>query len=230
MKNKDKQFHFRGQMEKEEVINFFRRHWLVILPQLIPFSLFTVALVVFAFYIPQFELPSLTEPFFQLLVIIGLLCTIIFVHRFFLKMIEYFMKTVIITNYRVVDVNQTAFLHDDKQSIVMKRMQDIQKQQNGIISSLLNYGNIVIIISFADPKVIRMAPSPDYHFRLLNQIRNLISTGEKVTLSNVKKRMRDPLKENNISRDLASGLREHQNLKVNEVLGEEVEMEENVRI
>ncbi len=167
-------FHFRGQMYNEEIIEFFRRHWLVILPQLIPFTLYITGLIVFAFYISRFRLPSLVEPFFQFLVLLGVIGTALFIHRFFLKMIEYFLKIVIITNYRLVDVNKTLFIHDDKHSIVMKRMQDIQKQQKGIIKSLLKVGELIIIISFADPRPIRNVPHPDYHFRLLNQIRTQI--------------------------------------------------------
>ncbi len=173
-KNSFDDFHFRGQMYNEEVIEFFRRHWLVILPNLIPFVLYITGLIVFAFYISRFRMPSLLEPFFQFLVLLGVIGTALLIHRFFLKMIEYFLKIVVITNYRLVDVNKTLFVYDEKHSIVMKRMQDIQKQQKGIIKSLLKVGELIVIISFADPRPIRNVPHPDYHFRLLNQIRTQI--------------------------------------------------------
>jgi hypothetical protein len=169
-----KDFHFRGQMKNEEVIEFFRRHWIVILPQLLPFAVYMSAVVVFLAFLPKFTLPPLTEPFFQLLVILGIIGTGFLIHHFFLKMIEYFMRIVVITNYRIIDVNKTLFLHDDKQSIVMKRMQDLQKQQKGIVYSILNVGELIVIISFSEPKVIRNVPAPDYHYRLLNQIRSEI--------------------------------------------------------
>lgn len=178
MKDKAKKspntFHFRGQMEDEEVIEFFRRHWLELLPDFLPFLLYMSGLVVFVANIPRFRLPSLNEPFFQLLVLIALSGTALIIHRFFLKVMEFFMRIVVITNYRIVEMKKSLFLNDDKQSIVMKRMQDIQKQQKGIVKSLLKVGELVIIISFSDPRVIRNVPSPDYHYRLLNQVRNRV--------------------------------------------------------
>jgi hypothetical protein len=173
MKN-GKSFHFRGQMQNEEVIEFIRRHWMVLLPAVIPFILYMTALIVFVAYSSQFTLPSLEEPFFQFLVILATIGTTLMVHRFFLKLIEHFMKIVIISSFRVVEINKTLFLHDDKQSTVLKRMQDIQKQQKGIVKSILGVGDIVIIISFADPKVIDNIPNPNYYFRLLNQLRSHI--------------------------------------------------------
>lgn len=169
------EFHFRGQMEDEKVIEFFRRHWLVLLPDFLPFLLYMTGLIVFMASISRFRLPSLNEPFFQLLVVLALIGTALLIHRFFLKMIEFFLRTVIITNFRVVEVKKSLFLHDDKHSIVMKRIQDIQKQQKGIVKSLIGVGELVIIISFSDPRVLRNVPSPDYHYRLLNQVRTTLS-------------------------------------------------------
>lgn len=147
---------------------------MVILPTVLPFVLYMTALIVFVVYSSQFTLPPLEEPFFQLLVILATIGTTLMIHRFFLKMIEYFMRIVIITSFRVIEVNKTLFLHDDKQSTVLKRMQDIQKQQKGIIKGLLGVGDIVIIISFSDPIVIDNIPNPNYYFRLLNQLRSHI--------------------------------------------------------
>ncbi len=178
------EFHFRGQMQDEKVIEFFRRHWLVLLPDLLPFLLYMTGLIVFVASIGSFRLPSLDEPFFQLLVALALIGTALLIHRFFLKMIEYFMRTVIITNFRVVEVKKSLFLHDDKHSIVMKRIQDIQKQQKGLVKSLVGVGELVVIISFSDPWVLRNVPSPDYHYRLLNQVRTTLSERDHQPLNN----------------------------------------------
>lgn len=177
------EFHFRGQMQDEKVIEFFRRHWLVLLPDILPFLLYMTGLIVFVASIGRFRLPSLNEPFFQLLVALALIGTALLIHRFFLKMIEYFMRTVIITNFRVVEVRKSLFLHDDKHSIVMKRIQDIQKQQKGIVKSLIRVGELVIIISFSDPRVLRNVPSPDYHYRLLNQVRTTLAERDHQSLN-----------------------------------------------
>lgn len=180
---KSKSFHFRGQMPDEEVIEFFRRHWLVLIPELLPFLLYMTGLIVFVSSIGRFRFPTLNEPFFQLLVLLALIGTAFFIHRFFLKMIEYFLVKVIITNFRVIEVRKSLFLTDDKHTIVMKRIQDIQKKQKGIVKNLIKVGELVIIISFADPKIIRNVPTPDYHYRMLNQIRTQLAERDHQTLN-----------------------------------------------
>lgn len=168
----EREFHFRGQMKDERVIDFFRRHYITLLPHIVAYGICLTLTIFLAVYLPRFQLPSLKEPFFQFIVILSIMAVGFVIHRFFLYMIEYYMNVVIITNYRVVEVRKSLFLMDDKESIVLKRMQDIQKQQAGILKSILKFGEIRILISFADPKIIRNVPTPDYHFRLLNHVRN----------------------------------------------------------
>lgn len=168
----EREFHFRGQMNDETVIDFFRRHWIVLVPHVSAYGLCIMLTFLLLFFLPRFQLPSLTEAFFQLIVILSLMAVCFVIHKFFLYVIEYYMNVVIITNYRVVEVRKSLFLQDDKESIVLKRMQDIQKQQGGLLKSIFKFGEIHILISFADPKIIRNVPTPDYHFRLLNHIRN----------------------------------------------------------
>ncbi|MBI5754788.1 hypothetical protein HZA41_01050, partial [Candidatus Peregrinibacteria bacterium] len=99
--------HFKGQFQYEEVICTFRRHWIVILPSLVGFF---IVLFLFAFIVfldlrgnfPTIDSASYSKGIF-------LFITVLFIwllHRFFLRIFHYYLKVVIITNYRIVDLDK----------------------------------------------------------------------------------------------------------------------------
>jgi hypothetical protein len=171
MKNDSRKFHFRGQMEDEVVKDFYRRHWIVILPQIFMFLLFIVLIVTLIINLGGIVFPPFTVPIFEAFVILAIIGTGIIIHRFFMILLEYFMNVVVFTNNRVVVVRKTLFTHDDKESVYMREIQDIQKRQIGIIKNVFDYGELLINVGVPDLTILRMVPNPDYHFRLLNMIR-----------------------------------------------------------
>lgn len=170
MSNKD--LHFRGQLHDEEVITFFRDHWIVLLPKIVSFLLFTVIIALFFLNIHQFQLPSFDAIFFRALVVLGFIAAGYMIHRFFLRMIGYFLSVTLITNYRIIHIRRSLYIYNDKESIYMKRIQDIQKQQAGLFKNILRFGELVINVFGPDLITLTTVPNPEYHFRLLNRIRN----------------------------------------------------------
>lgn len=167
----NRNLHFKGQMENEEVITFFRKHWIVLLPYVIPFALMIAIISIFALNLSHFVLPTIAEPFFQIMLAMATIAVVYMTHRFFMHMIDYFLNVVIITNMRVVDIRHSLFTQDDKQSIDMEKIQDIQKQQEGLVKNFIHFGELNITLSAAEPVILALVPNPDYHFRLLNRLR-----------------------------------------------------------
>jgi len=50
-------------------------------------------------------------------------------------------------------------------------IQDVEKKQNGFLKNILNFGELIIIMSSADMRTIRFAPNPNFHFRLVNRLK-----------------------------------------------------------
>jgi hypothetical protein len=165
-------FHFRGQMPDEVVKDYYRRHWIVLLPHIFTFVLFITIIITLLINLRGVNLPPFTAPLFELFVLLSILGTGILIHWFFMNFLEYFMNTVIITNNRLVVVRKTLFTHDDIESVYMREIQDIQKQQIGIFKNLLDFGELLINVGVPDLTILKMVPNPDYHFRLLNMIRH----------------------------------------------------------
>jgi len=94
------------------------------------------------------------------------------IHRFFLHTIRYFLNIVIITNYRVVEIKKTLFLRDTKESLDMRKIQNVEFKQVGLIGNFLKFGDIHITLGTSEIKTFSQLPNPDFHFRLLNRLKN----------------------------------------------------------
>lgn len=168
MTNKDR--HFKGQLSEETVLCIFRRHWIRVLPKLI----FIVIAVLLTALLVYFAKPMASSEAFQdsnalkasFLLGFGLFSFVL--HREFLGVFHYYLRTVIITDFRIVDVDRSVFLRDSKDSVDLAKIQDIQKNQNGIFESLFNFGALKIILSGTHVCVdMELVPNPEYYFKVI---------------------------------------------------------------
>jgi len=162
---------FVGQQKDEEIICIFRQHWIVILPLFVGFLLFTALSVIAIIYAISKQITlidySPISIIFSLL-IYGFLHY--YLHRFFLKIINYYFHTVIVTTFRLIEFEKTVILTDSKDAIDLIKVQDIIKKQDGLIKNIFNYGDIIITISAVNTtKTLNFAPDPDLYFRTLNR-------------------------------------------------------------
>lgn len=165
--------HFKGQLETEVVECFFRKHWIVIVKNIIGFFLF---LCVMAFTAYNFR--SVYNFFHQDSLMISILALIIaalftvYMHKFFLGFFRYFLDIVIFTNYRIVILDKSLYLRNTKEAIDLGQIQDIEKEQVGIIPNLLRYGTLVIALSASSAvKKLYFVPNADFHFRKINKMK-----------------------------------------------------------
>lgn len=164
--------YFRGQMEDEEVIIFSRKHWATTIPQIIPFAIFIGCIVLGVILLKKIVLPSVNDPLFQSLVLLVIVASGYTIHRFFLHMINYFNTVVIITNLRIVEIKKTIFLNHTIESIDIKKIQDVEFKQKGLVKNLLKLGDIYITLGNSEIKTIMQLSNPDFHFRLINKLKN----------------------------------------------------------
>lgn len=174
---------FRGQMEDEEVVAFSRKHWVALLPNVISFGFFLILVSLTVFLLNKFTLPSISDPYFETLVLILLVAAGWLIHRFFLRMINYYTNMVIITTHRIVEIKKTVFLRDTKESLDLRKVQEVEFKQDGLIANVLKFGNLNIILGNSEIKTLTQLPNPDYFFRLLNKLKNDIFVRPQRSLS-----------------------------------------------
>lgn len=135
-----KKFGFPGQMEGEVVEFFTPRHMVVLVPLISILILFIFGLVVLDFL----WIAILPPVYMSWLIFFNSVFLIFIVHVFFLRCVNSMMNIMIVTNFRVLRVKSTVFLHRERNVLHMKNIQDIEMYQSGILPRLFDYGHIVI--------------------------------------------------------------------------------------
>ncbi len=163
---------FKGQQGNEEFICFFRRHWIDILKEIMFLGIFILVVSLLIRQIDTIKNILTGNREMKLLFFTVFSFSTIYMHRFFLKILNYFVNTGIITDSRVIDHNKTLFFIDNLDSIDMSQIQNVEKIQEGVLPSILEYGDIKIFLTASDAtKTLHRIPNAKFHFRCLNRAR-----------------------------------------------------------
>lgn len=162
---------FKGQQKTEVVLCFCRKHWIVLFAHLIGFFVFLAAVFYFFMEVSSASITSFFSPqTYKGIAALLVLGFTYYIHRFFLRFFNYYLQTMIITNYRVIELHQTLYFVRQRNSIDLPEIQDIIINREGVIPTLLNYGEITIILSSAHAtKTFYCVPNPEYFFRKINK-------------------------------------------------------------
>lgn len=163
--------HFKGQQQNEIVICFTRKHWIVLLPHLLGFAILLIAITSFFLIVRKEHINNImNEELYRLIAGIAVIGLTIYIHRFFLRTINFYLSMYIITNLRVIDLERTLYLRKNTDSIDIPQIQDIITSQKGIFKNILNYGEIIIsLASVNSTKILVKVPNPEFHFRKIHK-------------------------------------------------------------
>lgn len=165
--NTDK--HFPGQNKNEELLLYTRLHPIILLPHLMGFvaSLTLLPMIVYAIKSMEVESgTSLTSAIFLFLFFVYAY----YFHRFFLRIFNYYLSVIVLTNFRIIQLKKSVFLHNSKDTIDLYKIQDLKKDQNGLLSTLFDYGTVTIEVSaIHETKKLKYIPRPEEWFQVLNE-------------------------------------------------------------
>ncbi|MBZ1348853.1 MAG: PH domain-containing protein [Candidatus Liptonbacteria bacterium] len=164
-------------LEDEKIIIEQRRHWIVVLyqsfaliaaiivPLLIIFSLSAIEPIQVLFF---GNIKSITGLLFILISWKFCIFTI-----FFIVWTNYYLDVIVVTNKRLIDVEQRGLFARDQTSIPIKNIQDIKIEIIGFLPSLLKFGHIhVQTAGQIKELLIKNLPNP---IKIKDIILNLIS-------------------------------------------------------
>lgn len=163
--------HFKGQQKNEVVLAFTRKHWLVIIPHTLwLLMLVAVPLAIFWFR-ANYDFSEFISPVaYRVISGLAIVAITYFLHMCFLRFFNFYLQTFIITNYRVVQLDQTLYFVRNRDSIDLREIQDIEIHQKGIMPTICNYGELIITLSSAHAtKHVYFMPNPEYFFRKINK-------------------------------------------------------------
>ena len=159
---------FPGQERNEKVELITKCHWINIVPQIFLISLVFVLLILLDTAWANNYQQNID--FFYVFIINIAVITITF-HVIFIKILNYFLKVIIVTNYKIIDLKCTTFLHRERKTIDFINIQDMVVLQNGILKRLLNYGTIALHNAAGEEIFIfNYIPSPLKFYNTINHI------------------------------------------------------------
>lgn len=159
--------YFKGQTKHEEVLCFTRKHWVLIVPYIVVFIILILCVALIFSYVGIPEAKSyLGGDTYIVIMTIGVFSITFLLHHIFIKIFNYYLKVFIITNTRVIELNKTLYFVDDRDTIDLSDIQDLSMQKEGIMHTILDYGQLrIIIASLSKEKLVKYIPNPDYYFR-----------------------------------------------------------------
>ncbi len=147
-KNKDdrcRNYSFPGQHEGEEVKLILRKHLIVLLPHLIYISLmFLLPIAFYIFFVPAVFPAFLIAPYERLFVLLLLIYYGFIWITAFMVWVDYYLDIWIITNERLLDIEQIGFFNRVVSELDLKRIQDITSRVYGVLPTMFGFGNIKI--------------------------------------------------------------------------------------
>jgi hypothetical protein len=137
--NKFEKFHFHGQHSGEIIITIIRRHWFNISEQY--FIIIGVLFLMFASLqlLPMYFSTSNELPVFFF--IESFLAIIIWLYAFIIW-IDFYFDVWIITNERIVNIEQKALFIRTTSELKFDKIQDISIEIVGLIPTILNFGDV----------------------------------------------------------------------------------------
>jgi membrane protein YdbS with pleckstrin-like domain len=144
--NPNRERSFPGEQEGEKVIYMGVFHWIHLMPFFLKLSGVIGALILVNSFGLMDDFTTQTRFF------LNSSAAVILLHVTCFRLYNYFLKVMLITNYRLIDIRHTVFLKREREVIPMSNIQDIRYQQNGILSRIFNYGDLIVLGSSSDVK------------------------------------------------------------------------------
>jgi len=150
----------------EEVLHVLRRHPITFFPQIIFLMVIFIAPFIL-FSIFQILNPNLLNNTFiyTLLIFVFGIFYLLSILIFYIHFIDYYLDVWIVTNDRIIDIEQFGLFSRTVSEVDLFRIQDVTSTVHGIFPTFFNYGDLhiktassnidVIFRKIKDPNIIR---------------------------------------------------------------------------
>jgi uncharacterized membrane protein YdbT with pleckstrin-like domain len=147
--------------ENETVELIIRKHWFVVAKEVVIFIILLIVPIIVLIFLPplltQFNADeNIINPLINFFLSLYVLIPLAYL---FLMWMDYYLDMWIITNERIVDIEQKGLFNREISEIPLHRVQDVTIHVNGIIETLLRFGTIKIQTAGERDFEIRFVPN-----------------------------------------------------------------------
>ncbi len=129
----------------ESIVVMARRHWFKVVVQTL--SLFFSLLIPLIATSVLTAIPNPSQEFGNL-TILSIICILawffIVWNLAFIVWTNHFLDVLVITNKQIIDIEQVGLWNRDISTLQLSKVQDISSKTEGLIASILNYGDLEI--------------------------------------------------------------------------------------
>lgn len=137
-------FNFPNKEANEKVYMTVRRHYFVLVRQSIIFLFFFIFPVIIGAVLYGFSI-DIQEYVFYPIIILIISIYYLFVTLFaMIKWIEYYYDIWIITDKRIIDMEQKSLFNHITSELRLDKIQDVTFEIKGLFASIFHYGNIYV--------------------------------------------------------------------------------------
>ncbi len=157
---------------EEKIVLVVRRHWFVFLGEvaaLILAALLPLAFPIFSNYVYDLGGQYLSESqITAVTTFVSAAWLLLLWIIFFIIFTNYYLDTFIITNQRVIDVDQVNLFARDIATAPLGSIQDVKIEILGFVATMFNYGNLHLQTAGGDKEIIiRGIQNPEYVKKLI---------------------------------------------------------------
>jgi hypothetical protein len=172
---------FPGQQADEKIHLIFRQHWLVVTWRFLVWVLFIAILIIgdqlIVKYIPQVK----QQPFVGYYDLFRTLYLMFSMLGLLIIWVMYYLNYQIITNERIVDIDQTSLLHHRISELHLSKIEDVTAENKGIFQTFFDYGNVFIQTAGETERFeFLRVPRPTYISKMIMDLYEQLPESEKI--------------------------------------------------
>lgn len=132
---------FPGQQEDEKIILFVRHHWITFLPSVV--TSFVMTIIPFVIVLVASNYIALSD--YRHYIVLAVSAYLLFVVTLtFVSWLDYYFDILIITDERLVHIEQNALFNRQISELNLLRIQNISTEVKGILPTFLDYGHLIV--------------------------------------------------------------------------------------
>ncbi len=135
---------FPSQLENETIHLVVREHWIRLSMRIVLWGLFAAVVPLFNLYAEDL-VPALTSGDFGIFIKLLLaLYSMLLLLALFLIWMHYYLNVQIVTNLRIVDIDQVGLFSHVISELHIENIEDVTSETNGILGNVFNYGMVFV--------------------------------------------------------------------------------------
>lgn len=162
---------FPGKQSDEKILCWVHRHWLFLLPDILIGSLLTIIPIGLIIGANALGADLSTYPTRPAIVIIGSVYYLGLVTWFFIRWIDFYLDLAIVTDQKVVDIDQFGLFRRNVAELKHDVVQDVTTNKAGILQTFFDFGDVVIQTAGEQENfTFRTIPHPDEVARKITEV------------------------------------------------------------